>query len=297
MKKEILEVELNNFIKRTVTSLIFGVILIFIIYLGFIPYFLFIILLIILGLNEFYNLSKKIGFYNYKFFGISFSIMISVLFFINNSEFGFFYNLSKNLIIFPTILTIFLISLFSFSILFAKKHTDDGLIFFKEIYIKISTTLLGIFYVGFLLNHLILIRQMPVFGKNFVFSLFFCVWAMDIFAYLFGIKFGRHKISKISPKKSVEGAIAGFIFAILTSFILHNYIFHTNFGIKNSIIIGILIGIFGQIGDLFESMIKRSANEKDSGKILPGHGGILDRFDSIIFVAPIFYYFTLIFIN
>ncbi len=288
---------MSNFIKRSITGILFVILLLFMINLGSIPFLLFMIFIIILGLNEFYNLSSKIGYKSNKYLGIIFSILISILFFINNGEISV--NFQKNASVinnsFCIFLTLFLILIFSFSIIFSNSKNEENN--FKSIFTKNATTLFGVFYIGWLFNHLILVREIPVYGKDLTLILFFCVWIMDTFAYIFGMQIGKHKFSKISPNKSIEGCFFGLIFAILASIILHNFIFKTNFGIKNSIIIGIIIGIFGQIGDLFESMIKRSAEQKDSGNILPGHGGILDRFDSIIFTAPIYFYFIKIFVN
>ncbi len=117
-------------------------------------------------------------------------------------------------------------------------------------------------------------------------GIYFIVWVYDSVAYLAGSKFGKHKMStKISPKKSWEGLIAGAVFAIITG-IINAVIFHA-LSMLNWIIIACLIVTFGTLGDLFESKIKRDLNIKDSGTILPGHGGFLDRFDSLLFAIPI----------
>jgi phosphatidate cytidylyltransferase len=109
----------------------------------------------------------------------------------------------------------------------------------------------------------------------------------DSSAYFFGKAYGKHKLyPEVSPKKSWEGAIAGLIGAIV-SFTLLNYFFIPQFPILYSLIAGVLIGITGQIGDLAESQLKRDAGIKDSSDLLPGHGGILDRFDSALFVFPV----------
>ncbi|MDG3132937.1 phosphatidate cytidylyltransferase [Streptococcus suis] len=149
------------------------------------------------------------------------------------------------------------------------------------------------FYVGIGFHHLILARMN---GVNTVLFALFIVWATDIGAYLVGRKIGRRKLlPKVSPNKTVEGFIGGIVSAILVANIfsvvdrslLSNYSF---------VMITLLIAVFSafaQFGDLVESAIKRHFGVKDSGKIIPGHGGILDRFDSIIFVFPIMHFFGL----
>jgi len=277
---------MNNFFLRTITAFLGGGFLVWMIYLGFLPFFMFVAFLAILGLIEFYGLANKMGYSCNKVLGIILSIIISCMFFLSKGNFSF----AKYEIFLPIAFSGFFLILFSTSIFLNKRKS------LEEIFLNSAVTITGVFYVSWLLNHLILVRELPVYGKSYVFILFFCVWALDIFAYIFGMRYGKHRLAeRISPKKSVEGAISGFMFAVISS-VLFNYIFKTNLGLTNSLYIGIIIGIFGQIGDLFESLIKRAAGEKDSGNILPGHGGVLDRFDSIIFTAPLFYYFIKIFV-
>ncbi len=121
---------------------------------------------------------------------------------------------------------------------------------------------------------------------NFILIGFFVIqWVSDTGAYLFGMSFGKHRLfERISPKKSWEGAIGGFLASIGVSFLMH-YIY-PQLSLTSWIIISLIITLFGIYGDLFESLIKRSVNIKDSGNILPGHGGILDRFDSSLMALP-----------
>jgi len=134
----------------------------------------------------------------------------------------------------------------------------------------------------------------------FALALFIFVWVNDTFAYLVGIKFGKHKLfERISPKKTWEGFFGGLVFAIFAGFLLYHWSYgsHPNPHICDCVVyplttiikwtgLAIVVVIFGTIGDLFESYLKRSLNVKDSGTILPGHGGLLDRLDSILFAAP-----------
>ncbi|BDR56310.1 phosphatidate cytidylyltransferase [Xylocopilactobacillus apis] len=139
------------------------------------------------------------------------------------------------------------------------------------------------FYVGHGFFYLTLARDK---GLSYLFYALLLVWSTDIFAYFFGRKFGKHKLDPvISPHKTWEGSIGGTLAAVVVVIIYNIFVpLHRNLLIL--IIATIVLSIFGQIGDLAESAIKRHYNVKDSGKILPGHGGILDRFDSFLFVFP-----------
>lgn len=126
--------------------------------------------------------------------------------------------------------------------------------------------------------------------KNYlmVFYIFILIWACDTFAYFGGRLYGKHKLTSISPKKTIEGSLTGLAFTVIAS--LGFYFSGSNlFDLTGSIALGIIIGIFSQIGDNFESLLKRYTDIKDSSNIIPGHGGLLDRFDSLIFVVPIIY--------
>lgn len=135
-------------------------------------------------------------------------------------------------------------------------------------------------------------------GKYYIWYLFSTTWGSDIFAYLIGCKFGKHKFSKISPKKSIEGAIAGLAAGTILSMVL-TIIFNNFFSLQiNYLVIGLisfLLTFLGQIGDFSASCIKRYFEVKDFSNLLPGHGGLIDRFDSVIFTAPFaFYLLTLL---
>jgi phosphatidate cytidylyltransferase len=163
--------------------------------------------------------------------------------------------------------------------------------------LNISGVLLGIIYPVFFLAALLFLRFnfeqiLPKTGYNpagmFIITMFASIWLCDTFAYFFGKAFGKHRLfERVSPKKSIEGAIAGLIGAILIFFI-SKWIGFLHISNTFVLICGIIVGILGQLGDLVESWFKRDAGVKDSSGILPGHGGMLDRFDSLMFIAPAF---------
>ena len=129
-------------------------------------------------------------------------------------------------------------------------------------------------------------------GKFLIWYIFICAWGTDIFAYIIGKWFGKHKFSKISPNKTIEGCIGGIFGAVILSVLLtflFNNVFLMNYSYTTTIIIGIILSIIGQIGDFSASSIKRYAEIKDFSNLIPGHGGMLDRIDSVIFIAPFAY--------
>ena len=158
-----------------------------------------------------------------------------------------------------------------------------------------------IYLIGYILLPFIFITKIS-FGVNdynpkIIIGLFILIWTNDTFAYLVGKSIGKNKLlERISPKKTIEGFIGGVVFAVFAGFLISKLYIqpNPNFSQKSIIIwssIALLVGIIGTIGDLIESKFKRIAGVKDSGKIMPGHGGILDRLDSVIFVAPFIYLF------
>ena len=166
----------------------------------------------------------------------------------------------------------------------------------KKTIIDIAVTIFGICYIPIMLYFFNLIYS---FGKEYLWYALIPAWGSDIFAYLIGRKIGKHKFTKISPNKTIEGCIAGIISAIIIGLI---YTFAINMiGSLNinyftvAFAVGIL-SIIGQIGDLAESSIKRYCEIKDFSNIMPGHGGLLDRFDSVIFIVPFAYILLMAFI-
>jgi phosphatidate cytidylyltransferase len=148
---------------------------------------------------------------------------------------------------------------------------------------------LATLYVGMLGGSLVRLHNDFPEGPRLIFFLLLVVWLGDAGAYYCGKTFGKHKMSpRISPKKTIEGGLGGAVTSVITAIIIH-FTFFKTFPLLHAVIAGVLLSITGIIGDLAESMWKRSAAVKDSGTFLPGHGGFLDRFDSIFYTAPILY--------
>ena len=188
-----------------------------------------------------------------------------------------------------TVLTIPVILL----ILFAHVIATNMKINFKDV----AYTFLGIFYIVFLMTFIAIIDGMD-YGKILIWYTLIASWGTDIFAYFVGKKFGKHKFSKVSPKKSVEGCVAGTIGALVLS-LIYTYICNTFWGMEFSYIyvsiMTIVLSLIGQIGDFVASSIKRYVDIKDFSNLIPGHGGMLDRLDSLLFLAPFAYmFFTII---
>ncbi|GJL55421.1 MAG: phosphatidate cytidylyltransferase [Nitrospirales bacterium] len=151
----------------------------------------------------------------------------------------------------------------------------------------------GIGYIGLCLGHLLLIRKLPS-GDLLIFFVIVVTWAADTGGYYIGASMGKRPIApRLSPKKTVEGFLAGIIFSVILAIVSHVW-FLPSLPLFDCLIIGILLACVGLLGDLAESAFKRSAGVKDSGSLIPGHGGILDRIDSLLLTAPAFYYYILL---
>jgi phosphatidate cytidylyltransferase len=166
---------------------------------------------------------------------------------------------------------------------------------------KVSISSKYLYLLGYITLPFLFIIKIS-FGTNdynpkIILGLFILIWTNDTFAYLVGKSIGKHKLfERVSPKKTVEGFLGGAVFAALAGFLISKFYIQPNpaFSSKSILIwtiIALIVSIFGTIGDLIESKFKRIAGVKDSGSIMPGHGGILDRLDSVIFVAPIIFLF------
>jgi len=162
-------------------------------------------------------------------------------------------------------------------------------------------TIAGILYVGWLLSNFVALRGLDD-GRNWVFFALFATFGSDTAAFFIGKVLGRHRLApSISPGKTWEGTIGGIFGAIIVSllftlpiiFTLPNPLYLQDFSYWQAILLGLLVSIFGQFGDLVETLLKRNVGVKDSGKLLPGHGGFLDRIDSIVFAGMVVYYYVI----
>lgn len=164
---------------------------------------------------------------------------------------------------------------------------------FRQVnYSDTTTTVFGAIYTGFTLSHLVLLRALDS-GVELVLIALFGVWAMDVFAYLIGSAFGRHPLApQISPKKSWEGFVAG-LAGTVAIWAIGWWLLRPAIPLTWFLLTGLVAGIAALLGDLTESRLKREVAVKDSGKLLPGHGGFLDRFDSLIVVSIVVYYMLL----
>jgi phosphatidate cytidylyltransferase len=149
--------------------------------------------------------------------------------------------------------------------------------------------LFGVFFIGWSLSHLVLLRNLPE-GKTYILFLCAVVWVGDTLAMYVGKIIGRHKMSRsISPGKTWEGAAGGLIGGLITAAACRSYLV-PQLSLRQCLLLALLLSITAQISDLGESMIKRYVGVKDSGQLIPGHGGLLDRIDSLLFAAPTFVY-------
>jgi len=272
---------MSNRITRILVAILAIPVLLGLTYLGKIPFLAF---TIAIGLASYFEFSKIVTKKNiFICNGVGF---FSVIALILNSYFNLFsYNVFF-LILFPILLLIEL---------FRNKESAIN---------NISANLLAIFYTGFFTSTIISIREFYsnspneyIYGGYIIISILITLWMTDSAAYFIGTAFGKHKLfPRVSPKKSWEGAIAGFIFAAI-SLITLKFVLLTFLNWIDIFAFTIIIGIFGQIGDLIESLIKRDANVKDSSNLIPGHGGIFDRFDSLLFSAPIIYLYLILFLK
>lgn len=253
------------------------------VYLGKLYFAAFIAVASILAVTEFYRLTRVRNVVPLVWTGWLASVVIALFYYRTDRGAPFPLAWQEVLVIF--VLLIAIIELF--------RNRENATVNF-------SVTVAGILYVPLLLGSLIGIRQIDpedyTFGMKLTLALFFSVWLCDSAAYAFGKKWGKKKIFKrVSPHKTVTGTIAGIVIAVLgyvvmvsTGFLTPGYSAQS-LSVTDAVVLGLIVGVFGQAGDFVESLMKRDVGVKDAGTFLLGHGGVLDRFDSLIMASPLTY--------
>jgi len=270
---------LKEIITRTIWGALFVAIIIGSILMG--PYVFIGVMAIVLivGLDEFRRLlkpEKKRKYHlHYYFFGLTIYLFIALT------------QLDVLPVVYLKLLPVFFVLLIIFELFRKKGASWHNITFYftAYIYLSLSLGLMSAFYK---------FGQGEGYYPDILIAMFVLVWANDVFAYLTGIFFGRHKLfESISPKKTWEGSIGGLLFSLLFAYFI--YTATGEMTLLQWLVLAVLVAVVGTLGDLAESLLKRNVGVKDSGKLMPGHGGILDRFDAVLFVVPFVYvYFNLV---
>ncbi len=271
--------KMKNFLIRTLSGAVMLVVVLGSILLSKWSFMALMAVIALGGMWEFYRLAEKAGYEPMKVLGLFAGVMTLCagaavsLFFDNAGEY-----ISPMLLIASVSTLIIIIPLMFICELYRKSSTPIA---------NIGTSLLGVLYVALPMSLLLVVPMLLGMGKwNPWIMLFyiFIIWANDVFAYLFGITLGRHRLfERISPKKSWEGFFGGLIGAMAMGYVAAVVL---EASVPMWIVLALVAAISGVFGDLVESLMKRSVDVKDSGNIIPGHGGWLDRFDALILSAP-----------
>ena len=264
---------------RILTSIVGIPVLIYLVKFAPSPVFLLIAYLAMLvAVYEYFTLIRLTGRPSFPWLGCALASVLMLSFYFTTLKIEFYFPLSALLVLSAALLS--------------RLDPEAGLH-------ASAFTILGAWYVGGLMGCLVGVRMVDSGGEtgsDLLMMLFVIIWAGDIFAYLVGKAIGRRRLAAVSPKKTVEGAVGGLVFSILSA-IACRYFFAGQISVLHAAVLGTVVGVLGQIGDLCESILKRAAKAKDSGTIIPGHGGILDRIDSLLFGAPAMYYYFYLFLH
>lgn len=267
----------KNTAVRIVVSLIAIPVILWAVISGQIPFLIFTLVVGTIAFYEFVRISEKKSAFPQLLMGLAAIIFLQINQYWHLMEFN---------------LAVLIISL---ALLVRELFRNNG-----SAILNLGTTVLGIFYIGLFTLTLLQIREyFPVNeqGGYLILSMFASIWICDSSAYFGGLTFGKHRLmERVSPKKSWEGAVFGFGGAILSYYLAHIWILDF-LTLRDVVILGVITGIIGQMGDLIESLVKRDANVKDSSALIPGHGGMFDRFDSMLFVSPVVYIYLKLFVN
>lgn len=270
---------MEEFKKRILISIIGIPFIVVTVFLGGPVFLLFIETLIFLGLLEYFQLTH-ISSRHLKTLTLIFGLLLGLALFIDSGSRNTRLYTSHNLV-----LTLYVLSL-SVSLVLRKNY--------QNLWPDMVAVLFGVMYFSWNLSHLLLIREEFPLGREYIFFLFMVIWAVDAGAYGIGVKWGKRKlVPGLSPHKSWEGAFGGTLCALISGVIVH-YWFLPQKPLGVLLLMTAIVSIVAQISDLSESALKRIFLVKDSGNIIPGHGGILDRFDSFLLAAPVMYYLILL---
>jgi len=277
---------MNETLKRSLSGAIYIVLLLASILFSIDSFFVLFGIFLLIAVVEFCNLIIL-----NKITSLLIATGIYLLFYYetNFKQNGLFSNETAHNVTILALVVTLLVSLKGFLFLFNNKE------------VKANTLSKYIYLVGYIILPFVFITKIPFGEKGYnpkiIISIFILVWTNDTFAYIVGKTIGKIKLfERVSPKKTIEGFLGGIVFAVVASYIISKYYFDPKeYYFKKSVMIwmtiALIVSIFGTIGDLIESKFKRVAGVKDSGALMPGHGGVLDRLDSVIFVAPIIFLF------
>lgn len=262
---------MSNFAKRTVTGIFIVILIIFSVVISRYVFTGLFLIITILGLWEFYSLLEKVEIRPNKVLGT----VAGAFLFVSNAFVAM--QMAPLELLLINFLLVFLVFLLELYRNIPNPFTNVAFTFFGLLYVAVPFALLNYFpNPGF---------HADTYNYSTVLGFFFLVWVNESGAYLVGSAIGKHKLfERISPKKTWEGTSGGGILCLITALVLG--MFYKDIGAANWFIIGCIVVVSSTYGDLFESMFKRSINTKDSGTLLPGHGGILDRFDGLIMATP-----------
>ncbi|MEO5989081.1 MAG: phosphatidate cytidylyltransferase [Candidatus Eisenbacteria bacterium] len=268
---------------RTVSGVLFVPLLILLAKAGGIAFLCFVALQSVLGLVEFYRMMRGKGHHVSAWLGHASLLAVLGLAYRPHTPHAAFLFTAAFLLLMA----------------FALRRAEG-----RNIVEGLAVTVFGVLYVGWLSSHFVLLRELPwragldyADGMKLVLYAFLVTWSCDTGAYAFGRMFGRTRPWKhISPRKTLEGSIGGFVSAGLGAWIGAVTFMHPHGGEAwlrplDIVLLGVVVGICGQVGDLAESLLKRDCASDDSSDLIPGHGGVLDRFDSLYFSAPLVYYY------
>ena len=264
---------MKEVIVRLLSGVIYISIILFSLFMSSEWYIGLLFILAIITLNEFLKLIKLKG-------TIAYIILATSFYFLGNEEIN----------------SVLISILLSATILINLFLIRDIMIFDKISLLKSKRYLYIIFYI---ISGFVFLALIPFTNKDFepqiILGIFILAWTNDTFAYLVGKGFGKRKLmEKISPKKTIEGFFGGMVGALFASFIFFKFTSITEYSLIFWLFLALLVSVLGTIGDLIQSKFKRLAGVKDSGNIMPGHGGVYDRLDSIIFAGPFIYLFIII---